>query len=243
MTTDTRLQQIGDELQRAVAADLRPHARGTEAGTRRRRGGPWLATRRRRLAAIAAVAVAVPGVAYAAGAFTSSRTVARTLPRSDLIFGSGATCTVVRPNVEYHCTLAKAPPPDPITHLTPKQWDEFLSVKVPGRRESQTGPLTPREIDRWLAARGKVLASFGFTPAQIAASIRAWKAGTAGTGPGQFKGTVEPTLDASRRVNGGCRAINGDGTQWECYLGQAAVKERIVSGVGGKPVPGGPGVG
>jgi hypothetical protein len=89
-----------------------------------------------------------------------------------------------------------------------------------------------------------VLAGFGFTPAQIAGYIRAWKAGTAGTGPGQFKGTVEPTLDASHRINGGCRAITGDGKQWDCDLGQVAVKERIVSGVGGKPVPGGgPGVG
>jgi hypothetical protein len=88
-----------------------------------------------------------------------------------------------------------------------------------------------------------VLASFGFTHAQIAGFIRAWYAGTAGTGPGQFKGTVEPTLDASRRVNGGCRATSGDGTQWSATSGRRVFKARVVSGVGGKPVPGGPGVG
>lgn len=79
---------------------------GGLAATRRRTGardpplavrrGSWLVTRRRWLAAIAAVAVLVPGVADATGVFTSPRTVARALPRSDLIFRSGATCTVVR---------------------------------------------------------------------------------------------------------------------------------------------------
>lgn len=244
MSTEMRLQQIGDQLQLAFAADLRAHARGGDAGARTRSRLSSLATRRRWLAVLAAVAVVLPGVAYAAGVFTSARTVAHTLPRSDLIFGSGATCRVVRPNVEYHCTLAKAPPADPITHLTPKQWDKFLDVGVPGVPASSTAPLTRQQINRWLAARGKMLESFGFSAAQVAGFIRAWWAGTAGTGPGQFKGAVEPTLDASHRIDGGCRATNGAGTQWECYLGQAAVRERIVGAVGGKPVPGGgPGVG
>ena len=244
MNTDARLQQIGDQLQLAFAADLRANGPGRDTGARTGSRLSWLATRRRWLAVLAAAAVVLPGVAYAAGVFTSPRTVARTLPRSDLIFGSGATCTVVRANVEYHCTLAKGPPADPITHLTPKQWDKFLDVPVPGLSASSPGPLTRQQINRWLAARGKMLESFGFTSAQVAGFIRAWWAGTAGTGPGQFKGTVEPTLDASGRIDGGCRATNGAGTEWDCYLGQAAVKERIVGAVGGKPVPGGgPGVG
>jgi hypothetical protein len=240
MNTDTRLQQVGDELQRAFAADVLARARAGGQRTRTRPGGSWFSTRRRWLTAIVAAAVVAPGVAYAAGAFTSPRTVARTLPRSDLIFGRGATCTVVRPDVEYHCTLAKAPPADPTTHLTPKQWEKFLDVPVPGLAKSATGPLTRQQTARWLAARGRMLASFGFTPAQVAGFIRAWYAGTAA---GQFKGAVEPTLDASHRINGGCRATSGDGRQWECYLGQEAVKQRIVGRVGGKPVSGGPGVG
>ena len=43
-------------------------------------------------------------------------------------------------------------------------------------------------------------------------------------------GTVEPTVDATKHVNGGCRSLNGTGTEWECYLGQAAVDQRIIGG-------------
>jgi hypothetical protein len=41
-------------------------------------------------------------------------------------------------------------------------------------------------------------------------------------------GTVEPTVDASKHVNGGCRSLNHAGTEWDCYLGQKAVDEQIV---------------
>lgn len=252
MNTEIRMQQIGDELQRAFAADLQADAHATQAHTHSRRGS-WFATRRARwLAAAAATIIAVPGVAYAAGAFTSPQTVAKTLPASDRIFGSKPTCTVVRPNVEYRCTLAKAPPPDPVAHLSPRQWNELLNVKTPGprkvfwNRDRATYPhgygiLKPWQLRGLRLAQDKVLASFGFTRAQIQASDQARKAGTAGTGPGEFKGTVELTIDATHHINGGCRATNADGTQWDCYIGHAAVKQKIVPGIGAYAQ--GPGVG
>ena len=43
-----------------------------------------------------------------------------------------------------------------------------------------------------------------------------------------WKGTVESTVDATKHVNGGCRALQSDGLAWECYLGQAAVDQQIV---------------
>jgi hypothetical protein len=43
-----------------------------------------------------------------------------------------------------------------------------------------------------------------------------------------WKGTVEPTVDASKHVNGGCRSLTSDGKEWECYLGQKAVDESII---------------
>jgi hypothetical protein len=43
-----------------------------------------------------------------------------------------------------------------------------------------------------------------------------------------WKGTVEPTVDATKHVNGGCRSLNSAGTEWQCYIGQAAVEQRIV---------------
>ena len=45
-----------------------------------------------------------------------------------------------------------------------------------------------------------------------------------------WKGTVEPTVDKTKHVNGGCRSLASDGREWECYIGQAAVEQRIVSG-------------
>jgi hypothetical protein len=44
-----------------------------------------------------------------------------------------------------------------------------------------------------------------------------------------WKGTVEPTVDKTSHVNGGCRSLVSDGTEWECYVGRAAVDQEIVS--------------
>ncbi len=46
--------------------------------------------------------------------------------------------------------------------------------------------------------------------------------------PGAWMGTVEPTVDDSKHVNGGCRSLNADGTHWRCYIGQEAVREQII---------------
>jgi len=43
-----------------------------------------------------------------------------------------------------------------------------------------------------------------------------------------WKGTVEPTVDKTKHVNGGCRSLTSAGTTWECYIGQAAVDQRII---------------
>jgi hypothetical protein len=43
-----------------------------------------------------------------------------------------------------------------------------------------------------------------------------------------WKGTVEPTVDATKHVNGGCRSLAPDGREWECYIGQAAIDQQII---------------
>jgi hypothetical protein len=43
-----------------------------------------------------------------------------------------------------------------------------------------------------------------------------------------WKGTVEPTVDATKHVNGGCRSLTSAGTEWECYVGKAAVDQQII---------------
>jgi hypothetical protein len=258
MNTEIRLQEIGDQLQRAFAADLQADAQGAQVRARSQRRGSWFATHRRRwLAAGAATMIAVPGVVYAAGVFTSPQTVARSLPAGARIFGSTPTCRIVHHNVEYRCTLARAPSPDPVTHLSPQQWTRLLArpphlgkIKIVNRRTEirpglwrtvQIGEITPRQDRIYQAYKNKALSIFGFTPAQIQAHNEAVDAGAAGIAAGQFKGTVEPTVDATHHINGGCRAINTDGTQWNCYLGHAAVKQRIVTDLGG--YVSGPGVG
>jgi hypothetical protein len=56
-------------------------------------------------------------------------------------------------------------------------------------------------------------------------------------------GTVEPTVDGSKHVNGGCRSLSSDGREWQCYIGQAAVDQKIIgAGFLGEYAPA-PGVG
>ncbi len=58
-----------------------------------------------------------------------------------------------------------------------------------------------------------------------------------------WKGTVEPTVDSTRHVNGGCRALTSDGREWRCYIGQAAIEQQIIGpGFLGEYAPS-PGVG
>jgi hypothetical protein len=105
------------------------------------------------------LAIAIPGVAIAAEELTSTSEVAQSMPAGTLaLAGTEPTCTVVKDNVEFHCTLAKAPAP---------------------------------EVSDW-------------------------------------KGTVEPSVDASKHVNGGCRSLASDGREWQCYIGQAAVDQKII---------------
>jgi hypothetical protein len=149
---DPKLSALGDRLERAAVADL---AAGTQRVAARR-------TRRvsRRLAVIVAVlAIGVTGVAIAGNRLISSNDVAQSMPAGTLaLAGTEPTCTVVSKDIEFHCTLAKAPAP---------------------------------EMSDW-------------------------------------KGTVEASVDASKHVNGGCRSLASDGREWECYIGQAAVDQKII---------------
>jgi hypothetical protein len=58
-----------------------------------------------------------------------------------------------------------------------------------------------------------------------------------------WRGTVEPTVDATKHVNGGCRSLTSKGTEWECYIGQAAVDQQIIGQSLLGQVSSGPGVG
>jgi hypothetical protein len=140
------LVELGDRLERAIA-DY-----DTERETRTR-------VRRKLVVLVAAIVVAVPGIALGASALISEDEVAAGLPAgTKALAGTDPKCTAIRPGIEYHCVLARPPAP---------------------------------EISDW-------------------------------------RGTVEHTVDATRHVNGGCRSLRSDGLEWRCYLGQAAVAERII---------------
>lgn len=149
---DPQLNALGDRLERAATADLAATAPHAPARRARR-------ISRRVAIAIAALAIAVPGVAIAADQLISSDEVAQSMPAGTLaLAGTEPTCTVVTKDVEFHCVLKNAPGP---------------------------------EISDW-------------------------------------KGTVEPSVDASKHVNGGCRSLTSDGREWQCYIGQAAVDQKII---------------
>jgi hypothetical protein len=59
-------------------------------------------------------------------------------------------------------------------------------------------------------------------------TLRAAPSVQGGIAPGAWLSTVEPTVDASQHVNGGCRSLNAAGTHWRCYIGQAAVTQKII---------------
>jgi hypothetical protein len=67
--------------------------------------------------------------------------------------------------------------------------------------------------------------------------------GVGDSSEGGWLGTVEPTVDATKHVNGGCRSLNTTGTHWHCYIGQEAVRQQIIgAGFLGQYAPS-PGVG
>ena len=118
-----RLTDLGDTLLAATAADLRLERAGAPAPAPRVRSR----RRRRTLAGIAVALVAVPGVAVAAEALTSEEEVARGLPGGTVaLMGSDPTCTTVRDQVEYACTLAKAPTGE----LGAGNWAQVVELSV-----------------------------------------------------------------------------------------------------------------
>jgi hypothetical protein len=54
-------------------------------------------------------------------------------------------------------------------------------------------------------------------------------AGRAEPEPESWRGVGEPTVDSTSHVNGGCRGLDAAGMTWQCYIGEAAVEEGIIS--------------
>jgi hypothetical protein len=226
-----RLARLGEALDRAVRADLAAHS-----GARRRVRRP------RRVAAGAALtAVLVPAAAVAATQLLSPGQVAASLPTgTKALIGTDPSCTVVTANVEYHCVLAKAPDPGPppdlgsgaVTSAGGSGWPSAV-VKAPDGHEAVISAPTGQALKQKILRLGQQ----GTGNATVHTDNPPAPANT------DWTGTVEATVDATKHVNGGCRAQNATGTEWECYIGQAAVQQKIISaGFLGQYAPA-PGVG
>ena len=155
------LTTLGDTLEHAFSDDLAARRRSQRT--------------RRLLLVAAALAIAVPSLAFATSALISNEDVAASLPAGTrMLQGTEPRCTVVEQDVEYHCVLTK--------------------------------PIANPEV-------------------------------------ADLKGTVEPTVDATKHVNGGCRSLDSRGREWQCYIGRAAVDQQIIGpGFLGEYAPA-PGVG
>lgn len=242
-----QLTQIGDALQRAVATEVRRTHR------------PRLAPRSPRVAvAVLTAVVAVPAVGYAATSLLSDSQVAASLPQGTrALIGTDPTCTAVVADVEYHCVLASAPSnlgapaggsgtattPGQVT-TTPFKGNVRVTVTEPNGTTLIVSADSLPALKHKLMRLGEI-GQWKVTTAPattVTAPALDQKPTTTATAT-DWTGTVEPTVDASKHVNGGCRAQNAAGTQWECYIGEAAVKQNIISqGFLGQYAPA-PGVG
>lgn len=96
---DPRLARLGDALLDATRADLAAVGRHGRARGRRRLAG-----------CLVAAAITIPGVAVAANQVFGPEDVARSLPAGTLMLqGTEPSCMAVRDQVEYRCTLSRAP--------------------------------------------------------------------------------------------------------------------------------------
>lgn len=107
-----------------------------------------------------------------------------------------------------------------------------LAVLVPGAAVAATVVLSPSDVAASLPAGTLSLAGTEPTCTVVQDGVEYHctlaKAPSDAGSPADWNGTVEPTVDANQKVNGGCRALSSDGTDWECYLGQAAVAQKII---------------
>ena len=221
MTTETerqdRLARLGEALDRAVRADLAAHT-----GARRRMRHP------RRLAAGAALAVVlIPAAAIAATQLTTTNQVAASLPQgTKALIGTDPSCTVVTADVEYHCVLATAPEPGP-----PPRMGTGTVTSAGGSGEPSTVVKAPDGQEAVISAPSEAALKhklLRMTSGEADGNATVHTQSPPAPANTNWTGTLEATVDATKHVNGGCRAQNASGTDWECYIGQAAVQQGII---------------
>jgi hypothetical protein len=105
-----------------------------------------------------------------------------------------------------------------------------LAVAIPGIAIGADALLSPDEVAQGMPAGTLALA--GTEPTCVVVEEGVEYRCTLARAPfpefDDWLGTVESTVGPDNRVNGGCRALDHEGTEWSCYLGQAAVEQEII---------------
>jgi len=105
-----------------------------------------------------------------------------------------------------------------------------VAVLVPGAALAHSLLTTPAQVAASMPAGTKFLV--GSTPVCTVVKqdvqYRCTVDHPVNTEVADLTGTVEPTVDATKHVNGGCRSLNHDGTLWNCYIGTVAVDQKII---------------
>jgi hypothetical protein len=120
-----------------------------------------------------------------------------------------------------------------------------LAVAIPGVAIATTALIGTDDVARSIPAGTLSLAGTNPTCTVVRQDVEYHCALAKAPAPevSDWKGTVEPTVDRMKHVNGGCRSLRSDGLEWECYVGRAAVRQRIIgAGFLGEYAPN-PGVG
>ena len=107
-----------------------------------------------------------------------------------------------------------------------------LAIAIPGLGFAAEALIGPEEVAAGLPAGTKMLAGTEPRCTVVEQSVEYHCVLTrlpASPEVSDLTGTVEPTVDATKHVNGGCRSLRADGREWQCYLGEAAVAQQIIS--------------
>jgi hypothetical protein len=105
-----------------------------------------------------------------------------------------------------------------------------LAILVPGVALAASQLIAPDDVEQSLPAGTLSLAGTNPTCTVVEQDVEYLCVLEHAPAPevSDWKGTVEPTVDATKHVNGGCRSLTSDGRQWRCYIGQAAVDQQII---------------
>jgi hypothetical protein len=155
--------------------------------------------RRRFLLGLGAAAVAIPATAFAASGLLSSEDVAQSLPAGTLAL------------------VGTSPTCEPVIEQV-----EYRCVldRPPGPDAENSGAGDQTPAYEAFYRKGDYL---------IFGPDRAGEGKPIPPPEENWLGAAQPTVDATNHVNGGCRGLDAAGMTWQCYVGEAAVEEKIIS--------------